>query len=154
MWAVTYLEVNSHGPSCLLLFLDTSAINTKLPKAVNTAEGSHWYGGGLLGGYLPRAPPPRLIPFIAFARGCLFTCYNDPCKKQTEYILVSNQVSPELFQPVILPGKQVAAPKRALMTQMEETRNFCLAVGPSSRVRTALDEEDVAPPPLPATPSF
>ena len=41
---------------------NTSAINTKLPKAVNTAEGSLRYGGGMLGGYLPRAPPPRLIP--------------------------------------------------------------------------------------------
>ena len=51
------------GSSHLLLFIDTSAINTKLPKAVNTAEGSLWYGGGMLGGYLPRAPPPRLIPW-------------------------------------------------------------------------------------------
>ena len=51
------------GPSHLLLFLDTSAINTKLPKAVNTAEGSLRYGGGMLGGYLPRAPSPCLIPW-------------------------------------------------------------------------------------------
>ena len=61
--AVTYSEVNSHGPSHLLLFLDTSAINTKLPQAVDTAEGSLWNGGRMLGGYLPRAPPPRLIPW-------------------------------------------------------------------------------------------
>ena len=51
------------GPSHLLLFLDTSAINTKLRKAVNSAEGSLWYGGEMLGGYLPRVPPPRLIPW-------------------------------------------------------------------------------------------
>ena len=51
------------GPSHLLLFLDISAINTKLRKAVNSAEGSLWYGGEMLGGYLPRVPPPRLIPW-------------------------------------------------------------------------------------------
>ena len=36
--AVTYSKVNSHGLSHLLLFLDTSAINTKLPKAVYDME--------------------------------------------------------------------------------------------------------------------
>ena len=75
---MTYSVVNSHGHqvnpveevlSPIFLSKVTYKVGLKSMYVINTAESSVCFGGGMLGGYLPRAPHPSHYPLMRLPVG-------------------------------------------------------------------------------------